>query len=657
LLGYHLAGAAIINQINFNMSNSVRVSPNIQLLNDNENSIMDYLRSKKVSPCPVETRAPTFAELKNRRGDGEPGKYLSRSGKFSSSPQRELMSRGLSIKSAVVSMRHAAGIEDQSTKSSRINNDSFTAVYKHGHIGKFPWLYAPEVFSEYRIYQKSYFDIYSCIPQTAFFFAFLLTRCNMFTLTEGPYFQTSLSLFFVYILLNLFFYFVNGALFFASNSRSYLFRTARRLQKTWLGKNADDLLCLVGTILMSFVLLARVMKGECDKDLGTLTILDSSKCNSLGKFRQIPQGQVMAIYLVPIISQICLKGVTLQMNLCCWALGTAFIVAAVILVDGWKNEFWSILFSLLFLLVSFETERHSRIIFLESKRAAAAEAERGELFLQNNLHEISNERKRHDVLLVANAAEDEKRLMDREREQLTSLIGNVAHDLKTPLQSIRMDLELLKTTVIALVPSLVHKKEIVDYKSDTDDDTPLSIISSLNAACDFMSMAINRSIDFAKTSGGIALIPAMETFNINSALSVPVNVIKHLQSAIKIVVNPYPAGMCLNVISDKHWFTENILCLLSNAVKYSDGGTVDVIVELLEKFVNDDQTLSSNTKTEASKHGLFVRVSIEDNGIGLSKDDRENLFQPFKQAQRLAGGTGLFFPFYVFHFYFFVLPI
>ena len=37
----------------------------------------------------------------------------------------------------------------------------------------------------------------------------------------------------------------------------------------------------------------------------------------------------------------------------------------------------------------------------------------------------------------------------------------------------------------------------------------------------------------------------------------------------------------------------------------------------------------------------MVQVSVHDQGIGLSKDDRENLFRPFKQAQRMAGGTGL----------------
>jgi signal transduction histidine kinase len=36
----------------------------------------------------------------------------------------------------------------------------------------------------------------------------------------------------------------------------------------------------------------------------------------------------------------------------------------------------------------------------------------------------------------------------------------------------------------------------------------------------------------------------------------------------------------------------------------------------------------------------MIRVSVEDQGIGIEEEARKNLFQPFKQAQRAAGGTG-----------------
>ena len=129
--------------------------------------------------------------------------------------------------------------------------------------------------------------------------------------------------------------------------------------------------------------------------------------------------------------------------------------------------------------------------------------------------------------------------------------------------------------------------------------------------------------------------------------------------------------MCLFVITDKHWFAENLLCLLSNAVKYSDGGIVTLSVEhiapVLENVPDVQQEISNSlalltddksgqevddafnnfTKENAlTDHpvvvsGPMIKISVEDSGIGIPEEDRVDLFQPFKQVQRLAGGTGL----------------
>ena len=36
-----------------------------------------------------------------------------------------------------------------------------------------------------------------------------------------------------------------------------------------------------------------------------------------------------------------------------------------------------------------------------------------------------------------------------------------------------------------------------------------------------------------------------------------------------------------------------------------------------------------------------IIVTIEDHGVGVPEEMRETLFQPFRQAQRMAGGTEL----------------
>ena len=47
--------------------------------------------------------------------------------------------------------------------------------------------------------------------------------------------------------------------------------------------------------------------------------------------------------------------------------------------------------------------------------------------------------------------------------------------------------------------------------------------------------------------------------------------------------------MCMDIISDKHWLTENIICLLSNAVKYSNGGAVKIFIEHVQADEIDDE--------------------------------------------------------------------
>ena len=69
------------------------------------------------------------------------------------------------------------------------------------------------------------------------------------------------------------------------------------------------------------------------------------------------------------------------------------------------------------------------------------------------------------------------------------------------------------------------------------------------------------------------------------------------------------------------------------ASKYSDRGSIiDVQIQL-----GTPATAPSGAATSPQT----VIVTVADNGIGLSEDAQETLFQPFKQAQRSAGGTGL----------------
>ena len=83
---------------------------------------------------------------------------------------------------------------------------------------------------------------------------------------------------------------------------------------------------------------------------------------------------------------------------------------------------------------------------------------------------------------------------------------------------------------------------------------------------------------------------------------------------------------------------ENLLCYLSNAEKYSTTGVISVGC-CLHRGTNNNIVGTSKCSEEGG--GRFLRISVEDEGIGVSEELSAKLFKPFQQTMRLAGGTGL----------------
>lgn len=59
-----------------------------------------------------------------------------------------------------------------------------------------------------------------------------------------------------------------------------------------------------------------------------------------------------------------------------------------------------------------------------------------------------------------------------------------------------------------------------------------------------------------------------------------------------------------------------------------------------ERVLKPSDSADSVTFSHAQDQ-CFLRFEVEDTGIGISEDSMKTLFNPFKQTQRLAGGTGL----------------
>mmetsp|Transcript_32388 Transcript_32388/g.54158 ORF Transcript_32388/g.54158 Transcript_32388/m.54158 type:complete len:838 (-) Transcript_32388:846-3359(-) len=305
--------------------------------------------------------------------------------------------------------------------------------------------------------------------------------------------------------------------------------------------------------------------------------------------------------------------------------------------------------------------------------------------------------------------ENEKLSTELQASEFRHMIGNVAHDLKTPLSALMTGLEFVTNRIRELRPQIaprvvtnsdtgtagsttattsslnpnlpVHQhpyrstspllsksrlnspllsvsplphanKVVVTNSSYLNssrefgwDDMPLSThetvdsiheslddmlhsIDNMRSTNSFMIMTINRCIDYTKASRGLKLVPKMATTSLQGAIDTALCCLQTLQSRIPIRLNPLSKEIETYVITDIQWLEEKILCLVSNAVKYSTRGEVTVSVALVEGRENEEEGLGSSsisqTHTPATSRCPSMNMEVDEadaNGFLFALDD------------------------------------
>lgn len=507
----------------------------------------------------------------------------------------------------------------------------------------------PAVFESYRSCQRGYFDFPSIIPLLVVAVGSTITRlCYAIIGNASPVFIAGLSFFLFDTLLFMTYTF----------SRLIVKITPQSLQQSrhyqicdrWLcfchKWRIEDIIIITTTFSGGLNLIARVFNGQCN-DLNN--IWSSLQCNPTADLGSLPLDQVCLLYLTPLMCQSVFRVVTAEALTFSWILILIFVLTSSVQVGG-LLQVWMIFYSIIFINISVIMERVMRLSFVQ----------------RQEMLDLAHLRSKYDLQLVEFSAENERKHKEKEIFQLRSLMGNVAHDLKTPLHSIEADLAVLGFICSNVLPEafkVASEKFDCQGQGDALNLDPQSILDSLIATCKFMGMAINRSEDFMKASNNIALVPVIETFDPIAAVQVSVTCMNHLQSGRTIIVHPSESNISRRTISDKRWLTENVLCLLSNAVKYSGSGTIDVKIEISDCPSHMGKSLSNSNSIRGGKNveiedtpnsssdsmprfrtvepGPSIIVSVEDKGFGVAREARKTLFEPFNQSERRAGGTGI----------------
>jgi CheY-like chemotaxis protein len=156
-------------------------------------------------------------------------------------------------------------------------------------------------------------------------------------------------------------------------------------------------------------------------------------------------------------------------------------------------------------------------------------------------------------------------------------------------------------------------------------------------------MSINRVLDFTKVNEKKKLVPNYETVHLDEVLHFPVECMSNIQERIEIQLQPIAAEICSHVITDKQWLQENILCLLSNAVKYSSEGPVTVSVHLIKSYSQKhDVTTRCSSPVVSRPPAIHIPV-IQTNSVIPFSNAPPILSSP-SATVRLSFKTSAFFP-------------
>lgn len=193
----------------------------------------------------------------------------------------------------------------------------------------------------------------------------------------------------------------------------------------------------------------------------------------------------------------------------------------------------------------------------------------------------------------------------KETDKLKSeLLATASHDLKQPLSVMRGYMDLLEMT-------------------NTFDERSMRFIASLNRAIVNMQTLIDELLDLAKIESGIEL--EMEPIDLPHILRecLEANIPKAREKSMQVqtdIPETFPP-----VQGDGLRLSQIFSNLISNAIKYTPPeGEVRVFAEL---------------------QGKVIRVSVQDNGLGISPEDKAQIFDRFYRVRRpetdSIEGTGL----------------
>jgi two-component system sensor histidine kinase HydH len=199
--------------------------------------------------------------------------------------------------------------------------------------------------------------------------------------------------------------------------------------------------------------------------------------------------------------------------------------------------------------------------------------------------------------------QQERKRLQAENTELATLAGGLAHEIRNPLSTIGMNLELLA--------------EELENDDSQRARRMLRRIANLQGECRNLEEILNAFLQFAR-AGELHLSDG----NLNTIVSDYVDFLEPQANSMEVELRPHLDSDLPVVMLDKSLMRQALVNLCRNAIEaMPEGGSIDLL-----------------TRTR----GGDVVLEIIDTGKGMDEKTRGQMFQAFFSTR--SGGSGLGLP-------------